>query len=406
MIKKERILDNMSNIKISTLKSMLQHSDNFTIENEEFLLSIEQELGEKLQLAELEDYDCDLKLIFIQTGGSEGLFLKNIDKIKEPYYLLTSGGNNSLAASLEIMTYLRLNNKKGEIIHGNIKYLASRIRTLTQIEYAKKKLKESRLGVLGKPSDWLIASVPNYNQVKEKLGIDLIDIPLKELESRVKEISFLPSVNYADNAFDKEEVKKAEMVYQALEGIVKDYQLNGLTLRCFDILTSIKSTGCLGLAKLNDKGITATCEGDIMTMLSMYIISMLTKKPTFQANPSLIDVEKNEIVFAHCTIPFSMVDSYRFDTHFESGIGVAIKGELKLGRVTIFRLSADLKKYTIMSGIILQNMSEKNLCRTQIKVKVDMNLQELLINPSGNHHIICYGDEEKLIKEFFENINK
>ena len=64
------------NIKISTLKSQLKHSSQFDTEIMSFISSIENKLSTKLSFAELSDYDCDLKLIFIQTGGSEGLFLR------------------------------------------------------------------------------------------------------------------------------------------------------------------------------------------------------------------------------------------------------------------------------------------------------------------------------------------
>lgn len=96
----------MLHIKLSTLKSRLQHSAEFDTEIKEFITAIEEGLETKLNLVDLTDYDCDLKLIFVQTGGSEGLFLENLKVLKEPYYILTNGGNNSLAASLEILTYL------------------------------------------------------------------------------------------------------------------------------------------------------------------------------------------------------------------------------------------------------------------------------------------------------------
>ena len=58
-------------------------------------------------------YDCDLPLILIQSGGSEGLFLENFKDLKPPFYLLAYGHNNSLAASLEILSYLKDNNLDG-----------------------------------------------------------------------------------------------------------------------------------------------------------------------------------------------------------------------------------------------------------------------------------------------------
>ena len=103
-------------IKVSTFKSRLQHSLEFNQEVTRFLSRVEDKLAAPLTLADLEDYDCDLKLIFIQTGGSEGLFLQYFEVLQEPYYLLTNGGNNSLAASLEILSYLNKIGKKGEIL--------------------------------------------------------------------------------------------------------------------------------------------------------------------------------------------------------------------------------------------------------------------------------------------------
>lgn len=385
------------NIKISTLKSRLKHSEQFDSEISAFLSAIESKLQNKLTLAELSDYDCDLKLIFVETGGSEGLFLKNFKSLREPYYLLTNGSNNSLAASMEIMTYLRQNGKNGEILHGSADYIANRISQLSSVAKAIEKLKNTRLGVIGKPSDWLISSVPDYAEVKRKLGVTLVDVPLDEVKKLIDSQHTADLANYPQ--YDKKELTKADAITAALRKIVAKYNLNGFTIRCFDLLDSVKSTGCLALAEFNREGITATCEGDIAAMLSMHVVKLLTDKSSFQANPSRIDVESNSIVFAHCTVPFDMVESYKFDTHFESGIGVAIKGEMKTGKATIFRMSSDLKHYYVSGGNITGNLNESNLCRTQLVIKPEKPVTDILKNPCGNHHVLVYGDHAELLNQ-------
>ena len=104
------------------------------------------------------------------------------------------------------------------------------------------------------------------------------------------------------------------------------------------------------------------CEGDIPTMISMHVLNKVTNQVGFQANPSRIDVENSKMVLAHCTLPLSMVDEYKLDTHFESQIGVAIKGELKEEVITIFKLSKNLKDYFVTTGKIIRNLNENNLC--------------------------------------------
>lgn len=393
-------------IKISTFKSRLQHSLEFNQEIEHFLKSVEKELDDSLILSELEDYDCDLKLIFIQTGGSEGLFLENFAKLKEPYYLLTNGGNNSLAASLEILSYLNTQNKKGEILHGSINYIVTRIKELAQLERAKKILNKAKLGVVGNPSDWLISSVPNYKLIQEKMGLELIDIPLSIVEEKALRPHFSNLKTSDYKKFNMPDLNTSINIFDGLNEIIKEQKLSGVTIRCFDLLKSLKGTGCLALAELNKNGCIGTCEGDIMAMISMQIVQALTGQSSFQANPSRINVENNSIVFAHCTLPFDMVDDYQLDTHFESGIGVAIKGELKTGKVTVFRMSSDLKHYFVSGGILMNNLNESNLCRTQVNIRLEKPVTELLKAPCGNHHIIFYGDYEKLIQQFMDILLK
>lgn len=392
-------------IKYSTFRSLLKYTDEFENENKLFISEIEEKLQEKLIETAVGDYDCDLKLLFIQTGGSEGIFLKNLSKLQSPFYLLTNGGNNSLAASLEILTYARLHGFGGEILHGDSSYIASRIIELVEIKSVKKSAFESqfeissviqklsgiKLGVIGTPSDWLISSIPTPEILKEKLNIDLKFLPLSDVE---KGIDITDTKDFKDS-----ELQKANAIYENLKDIVNKNNLSGLTIRCFDLLSSIKMTGCLALAKLNDHGIVATCEGDIMAMVSMFMVQSIFEQPSFQANPSRIDTAKNEIVFAHCTIPLNMVESYEYDTHFESGIGVAIRGKMRKSDVTVFRLSSSLNEYTLLEGKIVENLNESNLCRTQIRVKCNEEVSTLLKNPCGNHHIIFYGNhKEKLQK--------
>lgn len=120
-------------VKIFPLTSSLHNYEAVKSETEEFLSDIKKISScefEIIQDAKEFYEDCDLSLILVRTGGSEGIFLKNIENLHEPYYLLTYGFSNSLAASLEILTYLNLNNLKGEVIHGSNEYVGNRIKEL------------------------------------------------------------------------------------------------------------------------------------------------------------------------------------------------------------------------------------------------------------------------------------
>lgn len=373
------------------------HNQNKINENTQKLLSELMNISDiDFNITSIDDlYDCDLPLILIQSGGSEGLFLENISKLKGPFYLLTYGNNNSLAASLEILSYLKDNNLDGEVLHGSNEYIITRINELTKttVKY--------RFGVIGKPSDWLIASNVNYENAKRLHNIEIIDIPIDKVCDY-----YFKSINDYNLEFnyDSKEIDKALKIHQALQKIKEEYNLNGLTVRCFDLLGRLKTTSCLSLSLLNQEGIVATCEGDIPTMISMHLLNKITNQVGFQANPSRIDVESKKMILAHCTLPLNMVDNYNLDTHFESGIGVAIKGYLKEEKITIFKLSRNLKDFYVTTGKIVRNLEESNLCRTQIEVQIDEDIQYFLNRPYGNHHVVIYGDYKKEIIDYMKNI--
>ena len=374
-------LHNQNKINENTLKLL---NELMSISDVEFNISSIDEL-----------YNSDLSLILIQSGGSEGLFLENIKNLKPPFYLLTYGYNNSLAASLEILSYLKDNNLEGEVLHGSNEYIIKRINELTKINV------KYRFGIIGKPSDWLIASNANYETAKRLHNIELVDISINKVSDY-----YFKSINDYNLEFkyDSKEIDKALKLHKVLNKIKEEYNLNGLTIRCFDLLEKLKTTSCLSLALLNKEGVVATCEGDVPTMISMHILNKLTNQVGFQANPSRIDVENKKMILAHCTLPLNMVDKYNLDTHFESGIGVAIKGYLKEEKVTIFKLSKNLKDYYVTTGTIIKNLEESNLCRTQIEVSIDDNIEYFLNRPYGNPHVVIYGDYKNDIIKYMSKL--
>ena len=106
-----------------TLTSSLHSEAACEAKEEKFIRDIEERLGEKFDIRG-EEYDeygnTDGNLIYVRTGGTEGIF-KSIfckdGKLQvpgdEPIRLLTSGKSNSLAASMEILSFLNRNRISG-----------------------------------------------------------------------------------------------------------------------------------------------------------------------------------------------------------------------------------------------------------------------------------------------------
>ena len=407
---------------IYTITSPLHDEQSVNRVSSAFLSEIEEAAGTSFTFrgTDFSAYGTDaLDIIYVRTGGTEGIFKELLPLLSGRILLLTSGKSNSLAASLEILSYLRQQGRSGEVIHGSTTYIAARISTLAKVEEARRSLRGKRLGCIGQPSDWLISSAADKIAVKEKLGIEIVDVPIEELINDVlsekayelsEEISTLKEniISQSPQAVGKY-AEGAIRIYAALKGIVSRYELSGLTLRCFDLLEPLCNTGCLALALLNAEGIPAGCEGDMPALLTMSIGKALTGQCGFQANPSHIDPETGEILLAHCTVPFDMIGKYSFNTHYESGIGIALHGELPEGKATICKVSGDLSRTFCNKAELIRNQYENNLCRTQIILKPENNgncAEYVLNDPIGNPHIIFTGDSKEIFEVFFKTIGQ
>ncbi len=393
-------------VNIYTITSGLHDEASVQRLSDEFLNGIFTEEEYEFKGADFRDFGTGgLDLIYVRTGGAEGIFKgllpEMLSRGVDKYYLLTSGKSNSLAASLEILSYLRQQGLKGEVLHGSPEYIRHRVDVIATAQQAKKSLQGARIGVVGQPSDWLISSHANPTSVMDRMGARIVEVPMEEF---LKEIANAQGSHAPGEVPMADDVRKsypgAVQIYNALKVLVQKYQLSAFTLRCFDLLTAVGNTGCLALASFNSDGIPAACEGDVPALLTMMISHALTGICGFQANPARIDSQTGKMLFAHCTIPFNMVENWQYDTHFESGIGVGIHGEFPEGPVTVFKVSGDLGMYFVSEGQLLYNQYEDNLCRTQVMVQIDpADARYFLTGPIGNHHIILPGHCKELIEE-------
>jgi L-fucose isomerase-like protein len=352
--------------------------------------------------------------VMIATGGVENLFKRlweaiDVEMMCSPLghktvTMIADGRNNSLAAALEVLTYLGNVGVEGRIVHGtNNEIISTLVRTHDRASL------QGRIGLFGKPSDWLIASDVDRDFIRQHFGIETIDIHLQRLVDGIKTVPQTEAVKVAQTIVKRAKAVKeptcADMVeaaktYLAIKRICQEEHLDALTIRCFDIVKACGTTSCLALALLNDEGIVAGCEGDMQTLVSILLAKRLCDKTAFMANPSQLTDETS--MLAHCTIPLRMCDETVIRSHFESSIGVAIQGLLPLTDYTLFKWGGpQLDRYFVTEAKAIETPYSEHFCRTQITLKV--NLKPYLLQHSiGNHHVIIRGRHAEKIRRFMQ----
>ena len=407
-------------MKIIILRSSFQTDDFVRTEYADLIQRLENECHAEIniigdEMVETQNFASLQTLpdaVMIATGGVENLFKRiwsaiDVEMMCAPVRpktvtMIADGRNNSLAAALEILTWLGNNGMEGRIVHGTNDEIIS-----AMIETHGRASLQGRIGLFGQPSDWLIASGIDRDYLRQHYGIETIDIDLQRLIDGIKTIPQTEAETVAQAMVKRAKAVKeptcsdmveAAKAYLAIKKICQEKRLDAMTIRCFDIVKACGTTSCLALALLNDESIVAGCEGDMQTLLSMFLAKHLCGEAAFMANPSQL-TDKTSML-AHCTIPLTMCDETVVRSHFESGIGVAIQGLLPLIDYTLFKWGGPkLDRYFVVEAKAIETPYSNHFCRTQITLNV--NLKPYLLQHSiGNHHVIIRGRHADQIRQF------
>ena len=352
------------------------------------------------------------KMAFIGSGGIEDKVVQNFSILPYPVTLLSDGLYNSLAASLEISACFGSKDMKVRIIHGPVPDMVRQVLNHHQAFAAKRALKGKRIGVLGIPAPWLVASHVDYLLASQRWGVTYVDIPAEEIYKRFysitdDEIGVEASI-FANQAKACQDTTPEDLLcsmrfYKAVKELCASFKLDAVTLSSYSFTDKLKTSGCLASALLNDEGIPAGTEGDLQAIMTLLMVKVLTGQQGFIANPSFIDVGKNEVLLAHDTIGTKMAERFILRSHFDTEKGIAVQGILHEGEVTVFKCGSEcLDEYYVSPGYLTENTNIISLCRTQLLVKLGKPVEYFLRNPLGNHHILIQGNYCDIIQEFMQ----
>lgn len=347
----------------------------------------------------------------VTTGGTEQHVVQLAEHWDGPVVLLAHPTHNSLPASLEILARLAQIGRRGRIVLA--REHDSTTQSLTDCVsamQARSSLHGKRLGVVGTPSDWLVASPANRQPLREQWGVELVEVPMDHLVSAINSAAEgevrTALASWKDRACTRREPSDRDLldaarVSVALRQVVRGHRLDACSVRCFDLVTGLRTTGCLALSQLIDDDIMAGCEGDVPSTLTMMWMHALTGQRPFMANPQDVCVADNSLWLAHCTIARSLVRSYRLRSHFESSLGVGIEGELDNGPATLARVGGSaLDRLFASDAELLGPESLDTRCRTQVRVRLVDPVASLLSHPLGNHHILVRGHHARALRAY------
>ncbi|MGA2063486.1 MAG: hypothetical protein ABSG86_00875 [Thermoguttaceae bacterium] len=278
-------------------------------------------------------------------------------------------------------------------------------------------IKQTRILAVGGPHG--TAAACSAEQVKKRLGADLVTIPNQQVmdamraidpkaaEAEAQEYWIGPTREIVEPT--PPEIVDSARMFLAIKNLMLQHKAQAVcSVHCMG-----DPRGCLTFSKLNDLGLVGGCEGDIDSTLTMLLFSYAFRVPGMISDP-VVDTAKNALVHFHCTSATKMDGPggkrlpFRIRTQTDSQGGVALEVEHRVGQTVTCAKLVNLDTMLITPGKILETSRSPLACRTQFAQSVP-DARRLFLNWGAGvikgdvmtllHRDVFYGDYLKPVQD-------
>lgn len=282
-----------------------------------------------------------------------------------------------------------------------------------------KSLRRSRIGLVGYSSMTIYPGTFDHLLMRTRIGPDVEHIDaytLIQLAESISDESCEPVMReYYQKAEIMDDVTKTDLIkcsklFLALKQLVEDKMLQAINVKCqYEFSKDYKMVMCVPLSLLAETGTIASCEGDMLNMVSMLILNLFTDQIVTYGD--LINNNGKVIRLSSCGFaPYSLgiagsCKIRKFMPH-PSFNGIQNSFVLKPGIVTVMRLVEDIGSYhfiyTVGKGLDSQ-LRDGYMPNLDVELSGDMD--RFIQNCSGQHFAICYGDITAGIEDLARMLN-
>ncbi len=279
------------------------------------------------------------------------------------------------------------------------------------------RLKKTKILVIRGPRG--TAAACSAEQVKEKLGVEVIPVSVEETLKAHKAVDIKEAEEEAEKYWISKAVKVVEPTrdeiinsarfYLAIKKMMIEKGAQAVTSsNCM----GAPAKGCLTFSKLCDLGLVGACEGDMDSTLTMLMFAYAFDIPGFISDP-VFDTSKDALIHFHCTSATKMdgPDGERLPftirTQSDSERGVSLDVENRIGQKVTCAKFINLDSMLISTGEIFDVTHDELGCRTQFWTKVD-KAESMYLNwgkgilKGGTmallHRAVFYGDHMQDIR--------
>lgn len=293
-----------------------------------------------------------------------------------------------------------------------------KIKTVALAASVGKRLQGTQIGRLGENPTGFETCIPNYDLLKNRLGVTVVQYDLMTFIDQAEQHRSSPGsfVEFA-HKLEAQLENYSELDQTATHGTlatfvtlrelaVKD-NLSGFAVRCWpEFFTEMGCAACGAMSLMNQDQIPCGCEADVNGTITHLILQWVSGEPAFNSDIVDFDLGENTAVLWHCgQAPLSMADParpVRGTIHSNRKLPLLMEFTLKPGRVTLARLSETAGDFRLVIGSGEIITAPPSFSGTSGVIRFDhpaKDVLDLLICEGLEHHIaLAYGNHVSVLE--------
>ncbi|KAB2905154.1 MAG: fucose isomerase [Anaerolineae bacterium] len=293
-----------------------------------------------------------------------------------------------------------------------------KIKTVALAASAGKKLQGTQIGRLGENPTGFETCIPNYDLLKNRLGVTVVQYDLMTFIDQVEQHRSSPGSfvevahkleaqleNYSE--LDQTATHGTLATFVTLRELAAKDKLSGFAVRCWpEFFTEMGCAACGAMSLMNQDQIPCGCEADVNGTITHLILQWVSGEPAFNSDIVDFDLGENTAVLWHCgQAPLSMADParpVRGTIHSNRKLPLLMEFTLKPGRVTLARLSETAGDFRLVIGSGEIITAPPSFSGTSGVIRFDRpakDVLDILIREGLEHHVaLAYGNHVSVLE--------
>ena len=296
---------------------------------------------------------------------------------------------------------------------------------------AQKKLKQSRIGLIGGISPGFDNMIVDNDKIKQNIGTIIDEATILELVDKAKnfkqsiideEIKKIKNAATDITVSDDDSFNKVTRVYFALKQMREENNWDSLAVQCWSQFQELYGIApCMAYGWMgSEDGIAVSCEGDVQGAISMLLLNYIsnTEKSSTLLDLATFDREADAVLMWHCGVSprhFANEDGIRWVDHSTLGrktekkYGIAGDQVFKAQSSTTTYLGNNAERLLVLNSEIFNHTNKgydgtrgwfKETKLNRLNISSENLINTLNMIGHEHHYAVGQGNHSKELLEF------